>query len=141
MAPNKTGINIRVTGPLFKPAAPQEIIEATNTGLLDLVQFEGANKTGEQLKPGRGRVTGQLQRAIFGGASIIADLVAQYDAGEVKRGANLVYATWIEGISTRNSPVTSFEGYGMFKNTREKIEGNTPLFEKYIGESIVKAYE
>ena len=140
MATNKSGVNIRVHGALFKPAAPQEIIEATNTGLLDLVQFEGANKTGEQLTPGHGRVTGQLQRAIFAGASLVADLVAQYDAGQVKRGANLVYATWIEGISSRNQ-TTSFNGYGMFQKTRENIEGNTALFDKYIGESIRKAYE
>ena len=139
MAENKSGVNIRVSGALFMPAAPKEIIEATNTGLLDLVQFEGANKTGEQLTPGHGRLTGQLQRAIFAGASLVADLVAQYDAGQIKRGANLVYATWIEGISPRNSP--AFEGYQMFDNTRQNIEGNTALFEKYIGEAIERAFK
>jgi|10_taG_2_1085330.scaffolds.fasta_scaffold08796_6 hypothetical protein len=136
----KEGIKITMSGPIFKSDAPQELVEATNTGLLDLVQLEGANKTGKLLKQGRGRVTGTLQRSIFGGASLQGDLFAQYDAGEASMGQNRVYATWIEGISPRNTK-SSFKGYGMFKETSEAIAKDNTMVDKYIGEAITRAFK
>tara|TARA_R110002020_G_scaffold442703_3_gene653870 strand:- start:1732 stop:2151 length:420 start_codon:yes stop_codon:yes gene_type:complete len=135
----KESLKVTVKGPLFKSDAPEELVKAANTGLLDLVQLEGANKTGKLLKQGRGRVTGTLQRSIFGGASLQGDLHAQYDAGEASMGQNRVYATWIEGISPRNT-TTSFKGYGMFKETREAIEKDNTMVDKYIGEAITRAF-
>ena len=136
----KDAINIRVKGPIFDADAPQQLIKAANTGLVDLAQFEGANPTGDVLERGHGRDTGTLQRAIWGGASLVSDLVAQYDAGEVKLGANLVYATWIEGISSRNK-TTSFKGFHMFRNSRKALEKNIKAQDKYVGKAIAEAFK
>jgi len=35
----KESLKVTVKGPLFKSDAPRQIVEATNTGLLDLVQL------------------------------------------------------------------------------------------------------
>ena len=82
---------IKLNGPLFD--APRQLSlglqEAVDRGLLDLAQFEGANKVKEQLYPGHGRVTGNLRNHI--GAKM-RDHVAQFDAGETLAadGRNLV---------------------------------------------------
>ena len=132
-------INVQVTGPLFKASAPEEIIQATNTGLLDLALLEGVKTVRDDLEPNHGRVTGTLERAV--GASMVADLVAQFDAGKSQTGANLVYASWVEGISDRNYPNSSFEGFGMFKKAKKHIETTKGLFDKYIGEAIARAFK
>ena len=138
MAGADWAINVQLTGPLFKTTAPQELIEATNTGLLDLALLEGAKTVRDDLEPDHGRVSGTLERAV--GASMVADLVAQFDAGKSQRGKNIVYASWVEGISTRNYPKTSFKGYGMFKKAKKHIETPAGLFDKYITDAIVRAF-
>ena len=139
MAGADWGINVQLTGPLFKVTAPAEIIKATNTGLLDLALLEGVKTVRDDLQPKHGRVTGTLERAV--GASMVADLVAQFDAGKSQKGANLVYASWVEGISTRNFPTTSFEGFGMFKKAKKHIETTAGIFEKYVGDAIARAFK
>ena len=133
--------SIKLNGPLFD--APRQISlglqEAVDRGLLDIAQFEGANKVKEQLYPGHGRVTGNLRNHI--GAKM-TDHVAQFDAGETLAadGRNLVYASWVEGISARNQS-SSFKGYKMFQNAYDHIDNNPKLYEKYIGDAIIEALE
>jgi len=133
--------SVKLNGPLFD--APRQlsmgIQEAVDRGLLDLAQFEGANRVKEQLYPGHGRVTGNLRNHI--GAKM-TDHIAQFDAGETLAadGRNLVYASWVEGISARNQS-SSFKGYGMFKKAYDHIDNNPKLYEKYIGDAIIEALE
>jgi len=133
--------SVKLNGPLFD--APRQlsmgIQEAVDRGLLDLAQFEGANRVKEQLYPGHGRVTGNLRNHI--GAKM-TNHVAQFDAGETLAadGRNLVYASWVEGISARNQS-SSFKGYGMFKKAYDHIDNNPKLYEKYIGDAIIEALE
>ena len=133
--------SIKLNGPLFD--APRQISlglqEAVDRGLLDIAQFEGANKVKEQLYPGHGRVTGNLRNHI--GAKM-TDHVAQFDAGETLAadGRNLVYASWVEGIRARNQS-SSFKGYKMFQNAYDHIDNNPKLYEKYIGDAIIEALE
>ena len=133
--------SIKLNGPLFD--APRQISlglqEAVDRGLLDIAQFEGANKVKEQLYPGHGRVTGNLRNHI--GAKM-TDHIAQFDAGETLAadGRNLVYASWVEGISARNES-SSFKGYKMFQNAYDHIDNNPKLYEKYIGDAIIEALE
>jgi len=133
--------SIKLKGPIFD--APTQVSlgfqQAVNRGLLDLAQFEGANRVKQQLEPGHGRVTGNLRNHIS--ASLVRDNLAQFDAGETRYGTNLVYANWVEGIDKRNRARPGFPGWHMFAKTREHIDNNPKLYEQYIGDAIIEALE
>jgi len=133
--------SIKLKGPIFD--TPTQVSlgfqAAVNRGLLDLAQFEGANRVKQQLEPGHGRVTGNLRNHIS--ASLVRDNLAQFDAGETRYGTNLVYSNWVEGIDKRNRARPGFPGWHMFKKTREHIDNNPKLYEQYIGDAIIEALE
>ena len=131
------GFEIKQTGPLFDKDMPQNLVEAVNSGLLELALIEGSNYVKDQLYEGHGFVTGNLKNHI--GADLVGDLVAQVDAGRNRYGANLVYAAWIEGIGKRN-PRSRFKGYKMFENARKRMDGNQAMRDKYIGRAIERAF-
>ena len=131
------GFEIKQTGPLFDKDMPKNLVEAVNSGLLELALIEGSNNVKDQLYEGHGFVTGNLKNHI--GADLVDDLVAQVDAGRNRYGANLVYAAWIEGVGKRNQR-SRFKGYKMFENARKRIEGNQSMFDKYIGRAIERAF-
>ena len=87
-----------------------------------------------QLWKGHGVVTGHLRRSVSG--ELVKDLVAQTDAGAVRQGANVIYASWIEGTSRRNR-TTKFKGYRMFQNARKQLDAEPK--DKYFAEPIRKA--
>jgi len=130
----------KLKGPIFKTPAQVSLgfQEAVNRGLLDLATIEGSNRIKEQLYPGHGRVTGNLRNHI--GAGIVKDNVAQIDAGELKYGANITYANLVEGIDAKNK-TSRFKGYQMFENVYNDINNNPKLYEDYILESIVEAFD
>jgi hypothetical protein len=128
----------KVKGPMFD--APSQVslglTEAVNRGLFDLATIEGSNRIKQDLYPGHGRITGNLRNHI--GASVPRDNVAQIDAGEFRYGRNLIYSSWVEGISERNRK-SVFKGYGMFADAYIHINNNPKLYEEYIGDAIVEA--
>jgi len=143
----------KVKGPMFE--TPTQIsrgfTEAVNRGLLDLVIIEGSNRVKEDLwgptsaeaykqsTPGQrhGAKTRTLRRAI--GGSVPRDGIGQIDAGENQYGSNLIYSSWVEGISSRNKRST-FKGYGMFQKAYDHINNNPKLYEEYIGDALVEAF-
>jgi hypothetical protein len=130
----------KMKGPVFEKPTQISLgfAEAVNRGLLDLATIEGANKVKEQLYPGHGRITANLRNHI--GASIVRDYVSQVDAGEARYGANLIYSGWVEGISSRNK-TSVFKGYGMFQNAYDHINNNPKLYEDYIGDALIEAFD
>tara|TARA_R100001143_G_C3322375_1_gene115421 strand:+ start:286 stop:729 length:444 start_codon:yes stop_codon:yes gene_type:complete len=143
------GVTIVAKGPLFSSDRGRKLIEATNTGLLDLVELEGANQVKGKhdhglYKPGgfpnkrHGRDHGDLYRAV--GASLVKDLVARFDAGETQFGRNLIYASWVEGVSSRNAK-TKFKGYKMFETAKKRIKVKGSLKRKYIESAIIRAFK
>ena len=131
----------KLKGPMFDKPTQISLgfAEAVNRGLLDLATIEGSNRVKEELKPGHGRVTGNLRNHI--GASIVRDYVAQVDAGEAQYGANLIYSNWVEGISTRNRKRPGFPGWHMFANAHAHIDNNPKLYEEYIGDALIEAFD
>ena len=73
-------------------------------------------------------------------ASKVRDNLVQIDAGEALYGANLIYSNWVEGISPRNK-TSVFKGYGMFANAHAHIDNNPKLYEKYIGDALIEAFD
>ena len=131
------GFEIRQTGPMFDKDMPKNLVEAVNSGILELALIEGSNNVKDQLYEGHGFVTGELKRHI--GADLVDDLVAQVDAGRNRYGANLEYAAWIEGVGKRNQR-SRFKGYKMFENARKRIDGNQAMLDKYVGRAIERAF-
>jgi len=127
------GFEIEVKGKLFDISAPKRLRDAVNQGLTQMALVSEARIKG-QLYKGRGVVTGHLRRSISG--ELVRDLVAQTDAGLVRQGANVVYASWIEGTSSRNN-TTNFKGYRMFQNARKELENEEK--DKYFAEPIRNA--
>ena len=145
--------SFKLTGPIFGTPAQVGLgfAEAVNRGLLDLATIEGSNKVLEQLwgppvsqynkaprSAKHGRKTGELRRHV--GASKVRDYLVQVDAGEARYGSNLVYANWVEGISNRNAR-TSFKGYHMFRDAYDHINNNPELYEQYIGDALIEAFD
>ena len=130
----------KINGPMFDAPAQVSLgfAEAVNRGLLDLATIEGSNRVKEQLYPGHGRITANLRNHI--GASIVRDYVSQVDAGEARYGANLIYSSWVEGISSRNK-TSVFKGYGMFAEAYDHINNNPKLYEDYIGDALIEAFD
>ena len=130
----------KLNGPMFGTASQVGLgfAEAVNRGLLDLATIEGSNRVKEELYPGHGRITANLRNHI--GASSVRDYVSQVDAGEARYGENLIYSSWVEGISSRNQ-TSVFKGYGMFQNAYDHINNNPKLYEDYIGDALVEAFD
>ena len=142
----------KVEGPLFKADAPKQLIEAVNRGLLDLVVIEGSVRVKEELwgptsaeaykrstpSERHGAKTRTLKRAVLG--SVPRDGIGQIDAGQEEFGANLMYSSWVEGISSRNAS-SSFKGYHMFQHAYDHINNNSKLYEDYIGAAIAEAFQ
>ena len=110
--------------------------EAVNNGLLHFATIEGANVVLKDLYPGHGQVTGKLKRHVM--AKDVRDNLVQVDAGEAMYGNNLIYSSWVEGISERNK-TSKFKGYHMFEKARLHMENSRDLMDEYIGEAVAEA--
>lgn len=54
-------------------------------------------------------------------------------------GETLIYAWWLEGVGSRNSPVTVFPGYFTFKRTTPELQAKAadlaqPALDRFIAE-------
>jgi hypothetical protein len=124
---NEINIEIDLKGKIFKkPRTKDAIKKAINK--MTLVT-EGRVK--KELYPGHGVRTGYLRRSVSG--QVLNDLSAQVDAGEFNQGRNVVYASWVEGVSARNAR-TSFAGYKMFEKARKELQKEDK--DKYFKEPI-----
>jgi len=91
----------------------ERFAKALNQSLLDIAQL-GAKRVKDQLVPNHGFLTGYLRASVHGG--LVKNFHAQIDAGQLEKGRNVIYAGWVEGVSTRNK-ISSFKGYKMFHKT------------------------
>ena len=89
----------------------ERFAKALNDSILD-ISVLGAYRVARQLKRGHGFRTGYLKGSINGG--LVKNFHGQIDAGALMKGRNVVYASWIEGVSTRNA-TSSFDGFFMFR--------------------------
>jgi len=120
-------------GPLFEDPG-DNLTRAANRALTDIAVM-GANKVKEQLYPGHGRITANLRNHV--GGSLVKSLHAQIDAGEIRYGANLVYASWVEGTSSRNK-ITRFGGYHMFQNVKDWLSKGSKEVDDLFEQALVE---
>ena len=137
---SSVGMTIEIKGKLFDIGADKRLRDAMNQGILRMAFVTEGRVKGQLYKPGNfpesrhGMDQGHLRRSVEG--ELVRDLKAQVDAGSLRQGANVVYASWIEGTSARNK-TTSFKGYQMFQNAFKKLEAEEK--DKYFAKPIRKA--
>ena len=120
-------VKFEVEGPTLGADVPKVIQEIVNRGLLDLAIIEGSNRVKDQLYPGHGRITGNLRNHV--GANLVSDNKAVVDAGETRYGAAIEYAEKVE------------RRYGMFQNAYNLINNNPRMYQAYIGDALVEAFD
>ena len=101
---SSVGMTVELKGKLFDISADKRLLDAMNQGILRMALVT-EQRVKEPMVKGRGVLTGHLRRSVSG--ELVGDLKAQVDAGSARQGANVVYASWVEGTSTRNSPRSS----------------------------------
>lgn len=126
---------VTTSGPIFIDA-PRKLIQAVNTALNDIA-VDAQGRVRGQLKKGHGRITGTLQRNIFGYQ--YKDLHAVVDAGQRSLGANLIYSYWVEGVSTLNKK-SVFKGYFMFRNVAKWLQKGPKEVDDYFRRALLETF-
>lgn len=131
---SSVGMTVELKGKLFDISADKRLLDAMNQGItrMALVTEQRVKKP---MVKGNGVLTGHLRRSVSG--ELVGDLKAQVDAGSARQGANVVYASWVEGTSTRNRPKPGFPGYHMFRDAFKRLEAEEK--DKYFAAPINKA--
>jgi len=130
---SSVGIRVELKGKLFDISADKRLLDAMNQGITRMALVT-EQRVKQPMVKGRGVVTGHLRRSVSG--ELVGDLKAQIDAGSARQGANVVYASWVEGVSSRNASST-FKGYRMFQNAFKRLEAEDK--DKYFAAPINKA--
>ena len=50
----------------------------------------------------------------------------RFTSGYMVHDSGLVYGPWLEGVGSRNAPVTRFKGYSMFRKVAQQLERKAP---------------
>lgn len=132
---SSVGMKIIMKGKLFDISAPKKLRNALNDGIERMALVTEGRVKKPMRKGGHGVVTGHLRRSVSG--ELVGNLKAQVDAGSARQGANVVYASWVEGTSTRNRPRPGFPGHHMFRNALVKLKSEDK--DKYFAKPIDKA--
>lgn len=131
---SSVGMEIEMKGKLFDISADKRLRDALNQGITRMALVT-EQRVKEPMVKGHGVLTGHLRRSVSG--ELVGDLKAQVDAGSARQGANVVYASWVEGTSTRNRPKPGFPGYHMFRDAFKRLEAEEK--DKYFAAPINKA--
>ena len=110
-------VTVRFTGPLFDGVA--EILVEEYCGKLERVLGERAfdvfhEMLDDSIRVNHGVYTGYIRLTQDERGTVVDDGWSENN--------DLPYGLWLEGIGSRNSPVTIFEGYHSLERTREQIE-------------------
>ena len=133
---SSVGMTVEIKGKLFDISADKRLLDAMNQGILRMALVT-EQRVKEPMVKGHGVLTGHLRRSVSG--ELVGDLKAQVDAGSARQGANVVYASWVEGTSTRNRPRPGFPGYHMFRDAFKRLEAEEK--DKYFAAPIKKALD
>lgn len=129
------GMKVIMKGKLFDISAPKKLRNALNDGIERMALVTEGRVKKPMRKGGHGVITGHLRRSVSG--ELVGNLKAQVDAGSARQGANVVYASWVEGTSKRNRPRPGFPGHHMFRNALTKLKAEDK--DKYFAKPIDKA--
>lgn len=106
------GINVRLKGPIVEgrgPAIVKAMTEVAMEEVADYTRYEVLTQLDAVLQHPTGYYESQ----------IVKDRVAPqtYSIND----SNVIYGPWLEGIGSRNAPVTKFPGYHTFRIVRNRM--------------------
>lgn len=122
-------VEVDTSGPLFNGLA-EEAMRAYVKDVPAVVAREGKIMVRERLHQVLKHPTGYYESRvrIYAGGSL----------GRVIVGDNVIYGAWLEGVGSRNSPVTRFKGYRTFREVGQALDhlsggiAERLLHEKYL---------
>jgi hypothetical protein len=82
------------------------------------IKFQGQSSFRYESSP----PTGAWLRAV---KTRVAAAIGDLKGWEV-HDSNIIYGAWLEGVGSRNYPVTRFRGYSMFRKVRTELERKAP---------------
>ncbi|ANS03211.1 hypothetical protein [uncultured Mediterranean phage uvDeep-CGR2-KM18-C74] len=128
---------VELNGKVFDNPGPL-LVTAANRALLDIAVMGAVRVQSKMTGPGKGRVTGFLRGRVSG--SIVSSLHAQIDAGEARYGRNVVYAGWVEGVSSRNRSRPGFPGHFYFKDTFQWLSRGPKEVKEMLKNAIYEVF-
>ncbi|MFI5524983.1 hypothetical protein [Streptomyces platensis] len=111
------GVEIDFQGPLFDGRAEQAMTDAVTDARDDVAEFAEEHVlalTGAYFRHPTGYYESQVTTT-----RVSADVALVHDQG-------VVYGPWLEGVGSRNAPVTRFAGYSHWRQTKELVQARGP---------------
>jgi len=131
-------VSVELKGKITDSNLNAETKAAIGRGLKELATIEGQVPVMKRIERRVKKYTGHLNRHI--GAALVGPMTAQFDAGQNRYGKNLIYSYWVEGIGSRNAS-SSFKGHWMFRDTTKDLKAQPQLWEKYVGQELMKVFD
>lgn len=121
-------VNIDMRGPIFDGRAAHEIAAFCDDAREQIAQF-GEEHVLTLMGAAFRHPTGYYESRIIT-ERVAADSSRVHDQG-------IVYGPWLEGVGSRNSPVTRFPGYWHWKRTKALVAARGPqiadrLLQRYL---------
>jgi hypothetical protein len=119
-------VNSKVTGPLFDGTGYRIIDEYIEAAQRDIAEF-GHNVILLELATHLRHPTGYYESRVK--VEAFRDPVLITDGG-------VIYGPWLEGVGSRNAPVTRFKGYASFRRSVGEIRAHV----RQIGDRVLQRY-
>lgn len=108
-------VTVLAHGPLFEGAAPRVMAQYLDAAMdrvaaVAWTDLQTDMKAHFRLETPYYRTRVQIERV---GATRVID------------GDKVIYGAWLEGVGSRNAPVTRFKGYGHFRRVRQALRGKS----------------
>ena len=116
-------ISVSHHGPFFNDPARKSITHAGIDQVHRDIAKEGENMVGLQLIRVLKHPTGRYE------AHIRHERIGTYTS-RVSDGGRIVYGPWLEGVGSRNFPVTRFKGYFTFRKVTPKLQAKAASIAK-----------
>ncbi|MBH1939008.1 hypothetical protein I5Q34_32925 [Streptomyces sp. AV19] len=117
------GVDVEMNGPLFDGRAARAaaaFCDAAREEIAEYAETLVLNELGHVLRHPTGYYESRVETE-----RLAADTSRVHDNG-------VVYGPWLEGIGSRNAPVTRFAGYSHWRRMKEAVKGQVPAMAERI---------
>ncbi|TDC47641.1 hypothetical protein E1281_25920 [Actinomadura sp. KC345] len=119
-------VDVERHGPIFDgraQAAARQMARATEEELAEVAVNLVVSELGRVLQHPTGYYQSQIQTDRATGGTRVTD-------------GGVVYGPWLEGVGSRNAPVTRFRGYSTFRRIHTRVDRQA----KHIAERVMPRY-